>query len=139
MIPLNTNQYVLINLIIKYFDKNYVTLGHMQKFNKNDFEILLDVLYNILDHKAEDYKTEAISSFLFKYMIIPTDVDTVKKSIFNKDLKTVKIPHFNFFGYNLPTTANYTVWGDIYLQKGNIIWISKPNSNTNYKIEKFEN
>jgi hypothetical protein len=139
MSKLNEDHYVLVNLKVFFSDKKWSSIGPLQKVNKNDKSKLCDLLCSFLDLKKENYKNDILIKMGFQYLIIPEGKDLIKKSKLVNHHKQATVESFKFSGYDLPYTADYLLWGRILFTDGNLIVISRPNSNLKYKIEKFNN
>jgi hypothetical protein len=135
---LQDDQFVLISFRILYSTGKWATLGPLQKVNKKDQNVLCEILCSFLDVKAEEYRNTPILEINFNYLIIPSDKDKNKKSKIVQHIKKTKISSFNLWGYDLPNTADFYMWGEILIKTPKIITISRPNSSLNYKIELFD-
>ena len=60
MNKLDENTFVLISFKLLYSEGDWLTLGPIQRINKNDFNKLLDIFSEFLDHKEEKYKNREI-------------------------------------------------------------------------------
>lgn len=136
---LTDDQYVILLFRIQFEDGIYATLNHLQKINKNDFKELLDLLSDILDIKSEEYHSTPIKNVIISYKIIPADKLVLHKSKLVTNIKKRKVTTYKFYGYNLPATMDYNLFGNVLTKINNKIIIAKTNSSFIYSIEIFDN
>jgi DNA polymerase type B, organellar and viral len=116
---LEDDQFVLVLFRVIY-DDFIMTLGEMQKVNKNDLYKIAELYKKLFELKDEHYKTSEVKSFVISYNIIPDYKLKSNKSYirhYREDNKGVTWN--NIFGTNLPNTADFNLWGKEYLTKIN--------------------
>ena len=131
MSNLDGSQYVSILVILDY-DHNPKTLGKINTIKYSDKEELLSTLINVLRIKSDQYHTESISSISFKYKLTKNNL---QESIIHrvKNPEEFKLTSSNLFGYDLPSTMNFLLWGKIKSQNGNIFIIEFIKDDTVYE------
>jgi hypothetical protein len=108
MSKLSSDTYVMILFRMEYETKQILTLGPQQKINKHDIKELLSSYKALLEIKDEKYKNTPMNSIIISYKVIPEDKLVMKKSkIYIHKLKPLSF--YTFYGYDLPTTANFTL------------------------------
>lgn len=133
MSKLSSDTYVMILFRMEYETNQILTLGPQQKINKHDIKELVSSYKALLEIKDEKYKNTPMNSIIISYKVIPEDKLVMKKSkIYINKLKPLSF--YSFYGYDLPTTANFTLWGDVLTSTNNFFIIKKQNSNLKYII-----
>lgn len=107
-----SNYYVLFIFRIQYSDGKYRSLGNIQKLNYRDKIKLSSILINLLKIINNDYKNMVICNIVITYKILGIKEKQIKIDKFNKIL-IKKLPTTKFYGYNLPNTMDYNLWGNI--------------------------
>src|ERR1700712_2702630 len=123
---------VILLFRIQFEDKTFRTIGNLQKINHTNFTILYKLLTNLLSILSDDYKNLAVINIIFSYKII--DTDNKKSKIDTNNIKSNKIPTFKFYGYNLPLTIDFKLWGRQILHENNHYLIKRINSDLLYDI-----
>ena len=131
METLDHNQYVSILAILDY-DNSPKTLGKVNTVKYSDKEELISALISVLRIKSDQYHSQTISNFSFKYKIA---TKTIKSSIIHKEKnpEDFKLTTSNLFGYDLPSTMNFLLWGKIVSQQGNTYVIEFTKEDTIYE------
>lgn len=95
-----------------------------KKIDSSNLIILYNLLCNLLSILSNEYKTTPIINIVFSYKIIDTENKVSK--IDNNNIKSNKLPIYKFYGYNLPLTLDFKLWG-----------IQIFNENNHYKIKRL--
>jgi hypothetical protein len=136
MNKLNDDQYVLFIFKVQYSIGNYASLSSLQKINKNDFILLLDILKKEYNIKLEEYKSTEIINIIYSYTIIPSDKLETKESKLTSSVNK-SIPFYRFFGYNFPSTMDYSNIGKLFY-KNNKVQIYQTDKGEIYNVEKHK-
>jgi DNA polymerase family B len=100
------SNHMFILLKIKYQNNEYVTIGNLQRLNKNDKQWYFDWIINNMIYKSEYYNETPIESIIFSYGFKDGLIAT--KEIFNSNLEFQ-----NYNNYNLPVTMNPLDYGKL--------------------------
>jgi len=121
MNKLNDDQFVLILFRVIYDKKDFImTLGEMQKINKNDLDKIAELYKKLFEVKDDYYKKTIVKSFVISYNIIPDYKMISSKSFIRYYREDNKGITWNtIFGTNLPNTADFNLWGKEYFTKIN--------------------
>lgn len=131
------NSLILIQFKIKFLDNNYRSISYLQSVTINDLNELKDIFIEFWNLRDEDYISLNPSHIIFTYKIINNDLLTETKLNRSRSVKTV--PSFNFKGYNLPKTMDYSKWGLIISETTSFCIVKKQNSKLYYHINIYEN
>ena len=120
----NTN-YMYILFKIKYINNEFVTIGNLQKINKNDKDCYINWIINNMEFKSEYYNETQIDSIIISYGFKEGKIE-------NKIIVKPNLTFHSFKNNNLVISFNP-------LDFGKIINITKLNNETLYILQDKDN
>lgn len=134
------NKYIILLLRVQYLDNTIATLGKLQKINVNNYNELYEIFKDIFNWKGENYKIREIKNIIFSYKIIPEDKLIINKSklVTEENVKITNKLIYNFAGWNLPNTMDFTTWGKTNFINDYKAIVYKKNSDVIYYINIYE-
>jgi hypothetical protein len=111
---LSDNQHIWLLLRLQWSDNQFVTIGKLQKLNKEDLNYLIDYIIDNMANKSEYYRELAIKSMIFSY--------TIKKGRAKDKItfeSTTSLQYQNFQHHKLPITMNPLNYGKLMKQRDN--------------------
>jgi hypothetical protein len=127
-------KYVLLYFRIQFSDSKFRTIGNLQKLNNHDYIKLFSILINLFNILNYDYKNKIILNIVITYKIIGFDDKLINTLFKGNKILTKKLPTNKFYGYNLPNTMDYKLWGNIICSKRYANLINIPNTDLFYKV-----
>lgn len=142
------NYKLLILFKIKTVNQQIRTISYMQTIGIRDFKSLYQLFTEYWNLKTDEYHLGEISEIIFTYKIV--DLSLMNYSI--KNLKTNIIKpelqvkgnissnagnKFKFGGFNLPSTMDFTTWGDCHFINDTQAIVYKKSSSLEYHIKLF--
>jgi len=116
-IQLEDNYLKTINIQKNNKEKNNIllTIGKMQKLNKEDKDFYINYIKNIFNSKIDGYNSISIKSIIFSYGIRDglAPIKNIKE----------KIKYQTYYNKNLPITLNPEEYGKILKKIDNIYYI----------------
>lgn len=127
---LNDDQHILFLFRLQWTDNQFVTIGNLQKLNKQDKDYILDFIMDEIKDRGDYYLENSIISIVFSYGI--RDGRAIDKTI------NTKTQFHNFQHHKLPITMNPLEYGRLITKIDNkyIIQINEKNI---VVITQFEN
>jgi DNA polymerase family B len=135
ILNLKEKQYINVLLKIKMLPENedkpvFRSITKMQRVNKDSIWSLLNIFFDSWEikagkwgHQSGDCRTFKIIEVIYSYKIMPLEIsnkDNNDKTILNKTIiKTDTFKNLEFSAFNIPSTADYTKWGEIILKEFN--------------------
>ena len=86
---LKDDQHIWLLFRLQWVNNKFVTIGKLQKLNKEDKDYILNYIINEIEDKSEYYKTESMKSMNFSYNI--KKVELKIKLLFKILLYNIKI------------------------------------------------
>ena len=130
-----TDNHLYLLLRINYTDGNIVTVGSLQRLNKDDFSWYIDLILSLVHFKSEYYKEaqikEIIINYGFKKEIIPN------KSIIASATNTTELNKINIINSMIPSDFG-TIMETIKKEKS-IVFIIENEAGQTIILEQFEN
>nr|YP_009715275.1 hypothetical protein [Russula subnigricans]QGK88081.1 hypothetical protein [Russula subnigricans] len=108
---------------IKYTNKEFVTIGNLQRLNSNDKIWYLDWIINNMINKTEYYNETPIESIIFSFGF-------KRGRAPNKEIYNQNLIFQNYHNLNLPITINPLKYGKFIKQVNNIFVIQINDKNT---------
>jgi DNA polymerase type B, organellar and viral len=153
---LKENQFIYVIFKVQMISENddrpiYRSITKMQRVNQETFFNLLDIFNESWELKnakwgfqSGEHKTYSITKIIFGYKIIPTEISEkyeIKESnlIRKKEKKVEVFEYVNIYGYKIPATMDYKIWGDVISETDKVIIVNKKDSKAFYLINKQEN
>jgi hypothetical protein len=132
----DSNTLISIQFKVRYEIGVYRSLSYIQTVKLYEYEVLLELFIEFLNLKDEEYISYNPNSIVFTFQLLTPDNGIITTSKINRKKLTQSsdIQTFNFKGWNLPKTMNYTEWGEIISESENLILVKKRNSNAIYNI-----
>jgi hypothetical protein len=121
---LASDQYVLILFRVIYLDGSIFTLGEAQRICNKDFKKIFELYKELMFYKDDQYKSMTVNYFVVSFLI--QDRDEFKMSMntqtslirdYRIDGQKNSVTWNKLFNTSLPNTADFNLWGDIYLTK----------------------
>jgi hypothetical protein len=136
---LSLDTIILIQFKIKFDNNQFRSVSYLQTVRLTEFKELLEVFIKLWNLKDQDYISLNPSHIVFTYKILSTDNEIIKTSKLNRS-KSIKdnTKTFNFKGYNLPCTMDFSNWGTLIFESDTFAQVKKLNSNSIYHINIFE-
>ena len=129
------DNHLYLLLKVQYTDGNFVTIGSLQRLNKEDLNWYIDLLLSSLQFKSEYYKetqiNEIIITYGFKNEIIP------KKTIIASTTNTTELNKINIINSMIPSDFG-TIIETIKKEKS-IIFIIQNKLGQTITLEQFQN
>jgi hypothetical protein len=97
---LKDNQHIWLLFRLQWSNGEYVTIGKLQKLNKEDMDYILNYIIDEIEDKSEYYKTNSIQSMIFSYNIKKGKAKD-KITLGNQNLQYQDYQH-----HKLPITMN---------------------------------
>nr|YP_009487265.1 hypothetical protein [Russula foetens]AWB36167.1 hypothetical protein [Russula foetens] len=119
----SANQHIWLLFRLQWTDNNFVTIGKLQKLNKEDKDWLFDFIIKNMDDKSEYYNEQIIKSMIFSY--------TIKKGR-AKDKITFEssdLQYQNYQHHKLPITMNPLEYGKLIDHNDNKYWVQVNRTN----------
>lgn len=137
---LENEQYIHIQFKIK-LDNNLIrSISYIQTVKKEDYQLLLDSFISFWDIRSEDYHINIVSGIIFNYKLISKDFNIIESKInLHNKINLNKKATFKFGGFNLPTTMDINIWGNVYYKNSSLVIINKLNSKLEYHVSFFTN
>jgi hypothetical protein len=132
----DSNTLISIQFKVRYEIGVYRSLSYIQTVKLNEYEELLELFIEFLNLKDEEYISLKPNSIVFTFQLLSPDNGIITSSKINrrKSQQSSNIQTFNFKGWNLPNTMDYSEWGEIISESENLILVKKRNSNAIYNI-----
>jgi hypothetical protein len=118
---LNNNNHMFILFKVKYVNKEFSTIGKVQRINKNDKQWYFDFILENMKFKSEYYNETQIESFIFSFGF-------KEGMIKNKDNLIINVLFQNYKNNNLPISVNPMDYGRLIIK-------NKIESGVNYIIQ----
>jgi len=122
---LSDNQHIWFLFRLKWADGTYVTVGKLQRLNKEDRDFILEFIINEIEDKSEYYKTTNIISMVFSYNI---KNGRAKENLILENI--INIPYQDYQHHKLPITINPLEYGKLIEQIDNKYWIQINKTNS---------
>jgi len=122
---LSDNQHIWFLFRLKWADGTYVTVGKLQRLNKEDRDFILEFIINEIEDKSEYYKTTNIISMVFSYNI---KNGRAKEKLILENI--INIPYQDYQHHKLPITINPLEYGKLIEQIDNKYWIQINKTNS---------
>jgi len=123
MYNLPDDQFVLVLFRVIYLNGRIATLSQAQKINNKNLNKLYTLFSGLLELMDEDYKELPVERFVISFNIIPMknnkNLNTIIRDIKLDQDSNKKVTWNKINNLNLPNTADFNWWGDIYLTKTN--------------------
>ena len=151
---LSKEQNILSMFKVKYDTGTYRSISRLQKTNLREYKELTNIFIEYWSNKKEEYHLSPVLDIVYSYKILPleasslspsistsTSVDTQSPEVQNRHLIYRNTQNFKFHGYNLPTTMDFTQWGEIIHESDSSTFyiIEKMNSKAFYLISVYDN
>lgn len=126
---------IIIQFKIKFDSNQFRSVSYLQIVKLTEFKDLLEIFIEFWNIRDQDYMSLNPSHIVFTYKIISKDNEIIKTSKLNRS-KLIKdeTKTFNFKGYNLPSTMDFSNWGTLIFESDTFAQIKKLNSNSVYNI-----
>ena len=108
------------------------SISYVQRVGYSDLESLVNAFLGFWSIRSELYKVERIYQIIYTYKMIPK-IQLETRIVKEKGFEIEKLSHFKFYGYDLPSTMNYKLWGILVGSTPVIVY--KPKSKLEYHIE----
>ena len=110
---LNENQHIWLLFRLQWGNYQIVTIGKLQKLNKEDKNYLMEYILNNMEDKSDYYKEQPLKSMMFSYTIKKGRAKD-KVTFDNTDLR------YQYFNHHkLPITMNPLKYGKLMEQEDN--------------------
>jgi len=103
---INDDQHILINLRLQFDNDQILTIGELQKLNKNDKDYLINYLLDIIELKTDTYITTPIISIIFSYGIREGLIE-------DKIIKKTNYKLQSYYNNKLPVSFNPLDYGQL--------------------------
>ncbi len=122
---LSENQHIWLLFRLRWANGEYVTIGKLQRLNKEDKDYILNFIIDEIEDKSEYYKTTNIVAMIFSYNI---KKGRAKDKITLDNLSNIQYQDYQH--HKLPITKNPLEYGILIDQIDNKYWvqINKTNS-----------
>jgi hypothetical protein len=118
------NQHIWFLFRLKWDNGEYVTIGKLQRLNKEDKDYILNFIIEEIEDKSEYYKTTNMIAMIFSYNVRNGRAKD-KITFENTNLQYQDYQHHKF-----PITFNPLEYGKLIHQINNIYWIQINKTNT---------
>lgn len=133
------NTIILIQFKIKYDGNQFRSISYLQTIKLSEFSELLEIFTEFWSIRDQDYLSLSPSHIVFTYKVLEMNT-IITKSKINKSKLIIDTKNlFNFKGYNLPATMDFTLWGSVINYSDRNVEVRKHNSNSIYHIELLDN
>jgi hypothetical protein len=122
---ISDNKHIWFLFRLRWADGTYVTIGKLQRLNKEDKDYILNFLINEIEDKSEYYKTTNIISMVFSYNI---KNGRAKDKVNLENIKNIQYQDYQH--HKLPITINPLEYGILIDQINNKFWIQITNTNS---------
>ena len=102
---INNDQHILFLFRLQWSDTQFVTIGNLQRLNKEDKDYILNFLIDEIQDRGEYYLEQSIISIVFSYGI--RDGKAIEKNI------DTKIQYHNYQHHKLPITMDPLQYGKL--------------------------
>lgn len=103
------NQFIFIQFKVQISSGVIRSVSKVQIVTSSDFYLLLESFKIFWEIKSEDYHISSIESIVFTYKFIGKQEDIIESKILKpKQFNLISNNLFNFKGYQLPTTMDFT-------------------------------
>lgn len=126
---LTDNQHIIFLFRIQWSDNQFVSIGNLQKLNKEDKEYILNKIVDNMIDKGGYYLEQSIKSFVITYAI--------RKGKAIEKLINTNIQSHNYQHHNFPITMNPLEYGKLIDKFGNtyVIQVNPTNIATITQLE----
>jgi hypothetical protein len=139
MDKLEDNDFILLIFKIKIEGNLYRNISNIQRVNKLDFNLILEIFLESWQLKLQNYKEMKLNEIIFRYLIIPKELKVKESKIFPKEDKTKTkkdiIDTMRIGTYNLPNTTDINKWGEVYYLNKREALVYKFNSIAEYHVK----
>jgi len=128
------NNHMFILFKVKYIDREFSTIGKIQRINKSDKNWYMDFILENMKFKSEYYNETQIDSFIFSCGFKSGKIE-------NKDNLNININFQNFKNNNLPISMNPIDYGRLIIQnkiESGINYIIQNEKDQTINFKKFE-
>jgi len=120
---LSDNQHIWLLFRLQWANGEFVTIGKLQKLNKEDRDYILNYILSMMEDKSEYYTSTEMISIIFSY--------NIKKGLAKEkvELSGRKIQFQDYQHYKLPITINPLDYGRLLHQYDNKYFIQINDTN----------
>ncbi len=122
---LSENQHIWLLFRLRWANDEYVTIGKLQRLNKEDKDYILNFIIDEIEDKSEYYKTTNIVAMVFSYNI---KKGRAKDKITLDNI--INIQYQDYQHHKLPITKNPLEYGILIDQIDNKYWIQINKTNS---------
>jgi len=113
VINYNSDQFFMVQLHVYIDNVGYRTISYVQTINNKDLKLLIKKFLNFWYLKLSNYQLKDILKLSISYRILPLDGNiTQSKLNEHKNIMSEKIKSFKIGNFDLPSTLDFTKWGD---------------------------
>ena len=121
---LSENQHIWLLYRIKWSNGDYVTIGKLQRLNKEDKTYISNFILNEIEDKSEYYKSSNMLAMIFSYNI---KKGRAKEKIV---LENTNLQYQDYQHHKLPITMDPLKYGKLIKQNNNEYWVQINKTNT---------
>jgi hypothetical protein len=137
-IELSQNTFISIQFKIEFNNNQYRSVSFLQTVKLTEKEDLIENFIEFWDIRDQDYISLNPSIIIYTYKLISENNGIIVTSRLNRSksiiLEKESKDSFIFKGYNLPSTMDFTTWGQVLFTSNNFAQVKKYNSNSIYHI-----